>query len=204
MKKIVTKIKFWGWRFLKGRKYDKASDKHRNEILNITNKLMSGHYAYLGFGTVLRLYRDKECKMQDLDFIISREFYESESFKKIIDKLSLTPWHEYTVDDKVVIDKYMFKGEAPVEFFIADLNDGYEETLHFFDDGIYMRKIPIVDPGNSIKYGFEVRLPKNELDYILEIYGDTWNKSIKTAKYDGRYCGNTKTLIKTNLVGKTK
>ncbi len=194
LKKLISNLKFFAWRQLKGKKFDKITDKYRDDILDVINKFSKeNHYIYVGFGTVLKLFRDGSCKRQDLDIVVSRKFYNSTSFKSLVSKLSLKKWNSYLVDDNVAIEKFLYKDECPVEFFVADIVNNEEIT---YDVSKRITKYTLSKPTISIAIfnGKEYAMPSDKLKYVNEVYGETWNQKISTFKF-GKHI-ESKTITK--------
>ena len=194
---MIKKIKFKLWRILKGSKYDKKSNKIRKELIKEINKLDA--YCYIGFGTILKLYRDGQMKNQDFDVILDRKDFEANKHMKMVEKFEGKLWQEYHYDGRLVIIKYMTKYGCPIEFFISDDVNNMEESYHFWNDGNITKGMKrVIDKQELVVKelsGVKFKMPVDIDKYIIDVYGENYNKPIKTGKYKWYRDTNTTTLF---------
>lgn len=189
---------WWKWRALK---YDRDTNKDRDVIFE---KLFSSDikYIYIGFGSVLLYHRNNTMKNQDLDILISKDEY-FKNIDLITKRLNLKKWSFIYSNDELIIAKYLYKNRTPVEFFLAEFNGDKEITKHVYNSSVVYKRIISKPTIEVINFnGVNVKIPKDRLKYVEEIYSKTWNKPASTLTYDWTKDSNTSTLEKTNEIPK--
>lgn len=206
MKKILMKIHdffvFWFWWRWRSAWLNKQTDKDREFFFKEYTKTYKEMktYTYIGFGSILKHYRDGTLLMQDIDIIIdSREFFKKQT-QEFVKKLNLKLWSVIRLDDKIVEVKYLLNNRTPIEFFLVDVDKN--EKSYVIHDSKYPQMITIPKQKTTIvntDYGKTIMIENME-EYVEGIYGKGWKTPIKTSKYDPNKHANKKSY--TNLTGK--
>ncbi|GAA0746428.1 LicD family protein [Clostridium oceanicum] len=155
----------------------------------ITNILEKSNISYFyTYGTLLGLVRDSAFMKHDDDIdigIVNTKDFSWSNLNSLLTKGGFVKSHEFILNGNITEQTYVYNGTS-IDFFIYEYDQGKMMSYVYFNkkghdyENQYQKSVAkmisseIIDFKNIVINGVNFRIPKNDEQYLKDIYGASW------------------------------